>query len=110
MSPVVKSVAASGNSTASSRLIVHKDVKDQLLGLITEHLKVWKLGDPLDPDNRLGAMVSKSHFEKVRSYLEYAAEHKLSIVQGGESEDGVFEQPTIDEAIALANDTQRFVI
>ncbi len=55
-------------------------------------------------------MVSKSHFEKVRSYLEYAAEHKLSIVQGGESEDGVFEQPTIDEAIALANDTQRFVI
>ncbi|AHD15148.1 MULTISPECIES: aldehyde dehydrogenase [unclassified Pseudomonas] len=121
------------NCSASSRLIVHKDVKDQLLGLIAKHLKDWKLGDPLDPDNRLGAMVSKSHFEKVKSYLEYAAEHKLSIVQGGETEDGVFVQPTIvdnvgrdnklfveeifgpvlsvtsfetiDEAIELANDT-----
>ncbi|AEJ12884.1 MULTISPECIES: aldehyde dehydrogenase [Pseudomonas] len=121
------------NCSASSRLIVHKDVKDELLGLIAKHLKDWKLGDPLDPDNRLGAMVSKSHFEKVKSYLEYAAEHKLSIVQGGETEEGVFVQPTIvdnvgrdnklfveeifgpvlsvtsfetiDEAIELANDT-----
>jgi len=121
------------NCSASSRLIVHKDVKDELLGLIAKHLKDWKLGDPLDPDNRLGAMVSKSHFEKVRSYLEYAVEHELSIVQGGETEEGVFVQPTIvdnvgrddklfveeifgpvlsvtsfetlDEAIELANDT-----
>lgn len=121
------------NCSASSRLIVHKDVKDELLGLIGKHLKDWKLGDPLDPDNRLGAMVSKAHFEKVKSYLEYAAEHKLSVVQGGETEAGVFVQPTIvdnvgrdnklfveeifgpvlsvtsfatiDEAIELANDT-----
>ena len=121
------------NCSASSRLIVHKDVKDELLGLMAKHLKDWKLGDPMDPDNRLGAMVSKAHFEKVKSYLEYAAEHKLSIVQGGETEEGVFVQPTIvdnvgrdnklfveeifgpvlsvtsfetiDEAIELANDT-----
>jgi len=121
------------NCSASSRLIVHKDVKDELLGLMAKHLKDWKLGDPLDPDNRLGAMVSKSHFEKVKSYLDYAVEQKLSIVQGGETEEGVFVQPTIvdnvgrdsklfveeifgpvlsvtsfstiDEAIELANDT-----
>ena len=91
------------NCSASSRLIVHKDVKDQLLGLIAKHLKDWKLGDPLDPDNRLGAMVSKSHFEKVKSYLEYAAEHKLSIVQGGETEDGVFVQPTIVDNVGRDN-------
>ncbi|HCN45867.1 MAG TPA: aldehyde dehydrogenase, partial [Pseudomonas sp.] len=121
------------NCSASSRLIVHKDVKDELLSLISKHVKDWKLGDPLDPDNRLGAMVSKAHFEKVRSYLEYAAEQKLNVVEGGETQDGVFVQPTIvdgvepgsrlfveeifgpvlsvtafdtlDEAIALANDT-----
>ncbi len=121
------------NCSASSRLIVHKDVKDELLGLMAKHLKDWKLGDPLDPDNRLGAMVSASHFEKVKSYLDYAVEQKLSIVQGGETEEGVFVQPTIvdnvgrdsklfveeifgpvlsvtsfetfDEAIELANDT-----
>lgn len=91
------------NCSASSRLIVHKDVKDQLLSLIAKHLKGWKLGDPLDPDNRLGAMVSKSHFEKVKSYLDYAAEQKLSIVQGGETEDGVFVQPTIVDNIGRDN-------
>jgi gamma-glutamyl-gamma-aminobutyraldehyde dehydrogenase len=121
------------NCSASSRLIVHKDVKDELLQLISKHLRDWKMGDPLDPENRLGAMISKTHFDKVRSYLEYAAEHKLNVMQGGETESGVFVQPTIidgverdsrlfieeifgpvlsvtsfntiDEAIDLANDT-----
>ncbi|MEX0165264.1 aldehyde dehydrogenase [Pseudomonas brassicacearum] len=121
------------NCSASSRLIVHKDVKDELLQLISKHLRDWKMGDPLDPENRLGAMISKTHFEKVRSYLEYAAEQKLNVMQGGETESGVFVQPTIidgverdsrlfieeifgpvlsvtsfstlDEAIELANDT-----
>ncbi|MBI6899588.1 aldehyde dehydrogenase [Pseudomonas putida] len=121
------------NCSASSRLIVHKDVKDELLALMARQLEDWKLGDPLDPDNRLGAMVSKAHFEKVRSYLEYAAEQRLNVVQGGETLEGVFVQPTIvdgvprdsrlfveeifgpvlsvttfdtlDQAIALANDT-----
>jgi gamma-glutamyl-gamma-aminobutyraldehyde dehydrogenase len=89
------------NCSASSRLIVHKDVKDELLSLIGKHLKDWKLGDPLDPDNRLGAMVSKAHFEKVKSYLEYAAEQKLNVVQGGETEQGVFVQPTIVDSVAV---------
>jgi gamma-glutamyl-gamma-aminobutyraldehyde dehydrogenase len=95
------------NCSASSRLIVHKDVKDQLLSLMAKHLKQWKLGDPLDPDNRLGAMVSKSHFDKVKSYLEYAAEHKLNVVQGGQTEQGVFVQPTIVDGVA--RDSRLFV-
>ncbi|WP_434695109.1 aldehyde dehydrogenase [Pseudomonas sp. Z1-14] len=121
------------NCSASSRLIVHEEVKEELLQLIGKHLRDWKMGDPLDPQNRLGAMISKTHFEKVRSYLEYAAEQKLDVLQGGETESGVYVQPTIingveresrlfieeifgpvlsvtsfstiDEAIALANDT-----
>ncbi|MEX5623909.1 aldehyde dehydrogenase family protein, partial [Pseudomonas syringae] len=74
-----------------------------LLGLMAKHLKDWKLGDPMDPDNRLGAMVSKSHFEKVKSHLEYAAEQKLSIVQGGETEQGVYVQPTIVDNVGRDN-------
>ncbi|MFS0826322.1 aldehyde dehydrogenase [Pseudomonas phoenicis] len=95
------------NCSASSRLIVHKDVKDELLRLMGEHLKDWKLGDPLDPDNRLGAMVSKSHFEKVKSYLDYAAEHKLNVVQGGQTEEGLRVQPTIVDGVT--RDSKLFV-
>ena len=86
---------------------MHKDVKDELLSLISKHVKDWKLGDPLDPDNRLGAMVSKAHFEKVRSYLEYAAEQKLTVALGGETQDGVFVQPTIVDGVA--RDSRLFV-
>ncbi|BAP44881.1 aldehyde dehydrogenase [Pseudomonas sp. StFLB209] len=121
------------NCSASSRLIVHRDVKDKLLERIKVHVRDWQLGDPLDPANRLGAMVSKAHFEKVRSYLEHAVEAQLKVVEGGNTRDGVFIEPTIvdgvkagdklfveeifgpvlsvttfntiDEAIALANDT-----
>ncbi|SDI71070.1 gamma-glutamyl-gamma-aminobutyraldehyde dehydrogenase [Pseudomonas flavescens] len=121
------------NCSASSRLIVHSEVKDALLERMKVHIRDWKLGDPLDPANRLGAMVSKAHFEKVRSYLEYAVEHQLKVVEGGNAREGVFIEPTIvddvapdsrlfkeeifgpvlsvttftdiDEAISLANDT-----
>ncbi|TBU77878.1 aldehyde dehydrogenase [Pseudomonas daroniae] len=121
------------NCSASSRLIVHADVKDALLERMKVQVRDWKLGDPLDPENRLGAMVSKSHFEKVRSYLEYAVEQQLDVVEGGNAREGVFIEPTIvdgvspdsrlfkeeifgpvlsvttfdtiDEAIELANDT-----
>jgi gamma-glutamyl-gamma-aminobutyraldehyde dehydrogenase len=86
------------------------------------------MGDPLDPANRVGALVSKAHFDKVCSYLEKGP----TILMGGTAKDG-FVEPTIldmsdldapqvreeifgpvlsvltvatfDEAIALANDT-----
>jgi len=121
------------NCSASSRLIVNEDIKDDLLERIAVHLREWQLGDPLDPDNRLGAMVSKAHFDKVASYLEQARVEQLQVRVGGQTEQGVYVQPTvvdgvpadsrlfqeeifgpvlavttfktIDQAIALANDT-----
>ncbi|WP_434136984.1 aldehyde dehydrogenase (plasmid) [Pseudomonas luteola] len=121
------------NCSASSRLIVHADIKDDLLKRIGIHIRRWKLGDPLDPENRLGAMISKAHFEKVRSYIEHAVSQNMNVVFGGETDKGIFVEPTvvddvsrdnrlfqeeifgpvltltsfksIDEAIRLANDT-----
>ncbi|MDA5558766.1 aldehyde dehydrogenase [Shimia sp. MMG029] len=115
------------NCSASSRLIVHKDIKDALLERIKAHAREWPMGDPLDPQNRVGALVSKTHFDKVASYLDEGL-----VVMGGKAQDG-FVEPTIlevtphrkqaqeeifgpvlsvltvgsfEEAIALANDTE----
>lgn len=117
------------NCSASSRLIVQKGVKDALLKRIMAHAREWPMGDPLNPENRVGALVSKSHFDKVCSYLEDGPK----ILMGGTAENG-FIEPTVldvsdrearqareeifgpvltvltvdnfDEAIALANDTE----
>ncbi|MGY4495490.1 aldehyde dehydrogenase [Pseudomonas sp. TE3610] len=121
------------NCSASSRLIVNADIKDDLLERIGVQMREWKMGNPLDPQNRIGSMISKSHFAKVQSYLEQAASEKLNVRFGGNTEQGIFVEPTVldgvsrdsrlfqeeifgpvlsvttfntlDEAIALANDS-----
>lgn len=121
------------NCSAISRLIVHASVKDDLLKRIQAYMREWKVGDPLDPQNRIGALVSSEHFEKVNSYLKQADADGLSVVIGGKAQNGVYIEPTViddvgrdsrlfqeeifgpilsvttfnnlSEAIALANDT-----
>ncbi|MGO8090667.1 aldehyde dehydrogenase [Rhizobium leguminosarum] len=121
------------NCSATSRLIVHSKIKDELLERIGAYMREWRTGDPLDPDNRIGALVSKNHFEKVKSFLDDAKTEKLTIAHGGETQNGIFIEPTVvdgvtpqsrlfkeeifgpilsvttfnslDEAVALANDT-----
>ncbi|WP_416339982.1 aldehyde dehydrogenase family protein [Pseudomonas sp. BIC9C] len=53
------------------------------------------MGSPLDPENRIGFMVSQAHFEKVRSYLEQAGVEKLRVVFGGHTEGEIFVEPTV---------------
>ncbi|MFV0300945.1 MAG: aldehyde dehydrogenase [Paracoccus sp. (in: a-proteobacteria)] len=116
------------NCSASSRLIVQKGVRDALLKRIMAHAREWPMGDPLDPVNRVGALVSAAHYDKVRGYLDEGA----TVLMGGGAEKG-FVEPTIldvardarqareeifgpvlsvltvdgfDEAIALANSTE----
>ena len=78
------------NCSAISRLIIHKDIKSELLKKIVDRLRDWKTGDPLDPQNHLGALIDKEHCIKVSSYLSEGA------VIGGKI-DGNFVTPTIYE-------------
>lgn len=91
------------NCSASSRLIVHAEIKDALLDRIDHFAREWKMGDPLDPQNRLGSMVSKAHFEKVRSYIEHAASQNMKVLFGGRTEQGIFVEPTVVDEVARDN-------
>jgi len=88
------------NCSASSRLIVHADIKDELMQRIGIQMREWKMGNPLDPENRLGSMISKSHFEKVRSYIEQAGIESLQIVFGGGTEQEIFVEPTVVDGVS----------
>ena len=86
------------NCTANSRLIVHADIKEDLLGRITDKLREWKLGHPLDPSTLLGAMVSKTHFDRVINYIETGKKEGATLIQGGEPvaiDDGLYIPPTV---------------
>jgi 4-(gamma-glutamylamino)butanal dehydrogenase len=87
------------NCSASSRLIVHADIKDELLRRIGVQMREWKMGNPLDPEHRLGAMVSKAHFEKVHSYLAHTEAEGLHVMFGGDTEGGIFVEPTVVDGV-----------
>ncbi|MGO6907413.1 aldehyde dehydrogenase family protein, partial [Rhizobium ruizarguesonis] len=91
------------NCSATSRLIVHSKVKDELLKRIGAYMREWKTGDPLDPVNRIGALVSKAHFEKVKSFLDDARKEKLTVTHGGETYGGIFIEPTVVEGVTPAS-------
>lgn len=87
------------NCSATSRLIVHADVKDELMRRIGAYMREWKMGDPLDPQNRVGSLISKAHFDKVRSYLEQAGTEKLTFAFGGRTEKDIFVEPTVVDGV-----------
>ncbi|MHA6645454.1 aldehyde dehydrogenase [Mesorhizobium sp. A623] len=87
------------NCSATSRLIVHVDVKDELMKRIGAYMREWKMGDPLDPGNRVGSLVSKAHFEKVKSYLDQVKAEKLTVAFGGGTEKAIFVEPTVIDGV-----------
>lgn len=84
------------NCSAASRLIVQTGIKDKLLKKVAEHAREWVVGDPLNPEVRVGALISKAHFAKVSGYLAQTAKAKL--VMGGKIVADGFIEPTVVEA------------
>ena len=86
------------NCTANSRLIVHKSLKDTLLEKVIDKMADWRTGDPLDPSNQLGAIISREQYAKILGYIEIAKEQGAVLVKGGnaiESGKGMFIEPTL---------------
>ncbi|MEM6619458.1 MAG: aldehyde dehydrogenase family protein, partial [Pseudomonadota bacterium] len=61
------------NCSAASRLIVHESRYDELMEHLFAQLRDWRVGDPLDPANRIGTLVSPRHQKKVGSFLREGA-------------------------------------
>ncbi len=80
------------NCSATSRLIVHKNVKDKLLEHIVARCREWRTGDPLDPANRVGVLIDADHVKKVSNYLTPGDSIRTLI--GGEF-DGAYLAPTV---------------
>jgi len=86
------------NCTANSRVIVHKDVKSKLVERILEQMRNWKTGDPLDPTNQLGAIVSKEQYDKILAYMKVGEKEGAKILAGGSAMKiggGLFIEPTL---------------
>jgi aminomuconate-semialdehyde/2-hydroxymuconate-6-semialdehyde dehydrogenase len=89
-----------------SRVFVEKPVYEKFKAALLEEVKQLKTGNPADASVRVGAIVSKPHFEKVLGYIELAKEEGGVILTGGEAvtpagfKKGWFIKPTIIEGLS----------
>jgi acyl-CoA reductase-like NAD-dependent aldehyde dehydrogenase len=86
---------------AGSRVFVERCVRDAFLEKFVAAVESVRVGDPLHPETRLGAMSSRAQYDKVRGYFDVAREEGATVLTGGDihvgegSDGGLFLQPTV---------------
>ncbi len=86
-----------------SRIFVEASIYEKFKKDFIQKVSVLNIGNPSDEKTNIGALVSKQHLEKVRSYIDIAEEEGGKILFGGKQvvvegcENGYYLQPTIIE-------------
>jgi len=82
---------------------LYKEFRDKFVDAVAK----LKLGDPQNPDTNIGAVVSKTHFEKILNHIDIAKNEGGKILIGGQAvkgtgrcADGYFIAPTVIEGLA----------
>ena len=91
-----------------SRIFVEEKIYEQFKKDFIDKVSELKVGNPAQGDTNIGALVSKQHLEKVKSYIDITRQEGGKILFGGDrvtvknSENGYYLQPTIIEVSSNA--------
>ena len=119
---------------SSQRVLVHRSIHDDLVAELVEAVGSLVVGPPLDEDTDVSALISRDETERVKAWIDEAVGAGAKVAVGGDTTgDGVLRPTvltgvspdmrvcrdevfgpvlavaaydTVDEAIALANDTR----
>ncbi len=83
---------------AGSRVFVHESMYDQFTDQLSQMAQGLTLGDPFDPNTRMGPLVSKEQYDRVLGYLKAGKDEGARTKVGGEAgamEKGYFVKPTV---------------
>jgi betaine-aldehyde dehydrogenase len=87
-----------------TRVFVHRSVKAAFLERLTKRVNAMRIGDPMNPDTQVGALISEQHMRKVLAYIARGRAEGARLVTGGERvmsgelAKGFFVAPTIFDA------------
>jgi aminomuconate-semialdehyde/2-hydroxymuconate-6-semialdehyde dehydrogenase len=86
-----------------SRIFVEEKIYENFKRDFIKKVSELNIGDPSSESTNIGALVSKEHLEKVKSYIDVAAQEGGAVLFGGDRvnvkgfENGYYLQPTIIE-------------
>ena len=84
-----------------TRVFVHRSIKPAFLERLVKRVNAMRIGDPMDPDTQVGALVSEQHMHKVLSYIDRGRAEGARVLTGGmrvmsgELAKGYFVAPTV---------------
>lgn len=87
--------------TATSRLILHKDIHDKFVDMLVEKVNQLKLGDGLLESTDVGPVINEGAREKIHSYVDIGKKDGATLLTGGafatdgDLKKGWFYKPTI---------------
>ena len=89
-----------------SRIYVQRGIYEKFKTAFIQRVEGLTVADPLSDEARMGAIVSKDHFDKVLAYIELAKEEGGILLHGGHAvsiegrcENGYFIAPTVFEGL-----------
>jgi aldehyde dehydrogenase (NAD+) len=91
--------------TAGSRLLVQESIHDDFVSALVGKARKLKVGDPLKPETKMGAIVSREQLDKVTMYIGLGKEAGAELLTGGQPPDdpalanGYFMLPTVFDRV-----------
>ena len=90
---------------AGSRLFLEEKIHDEFMAKLTDRVKTFKVGDPMDKATRMGPVVSKAQLETVMSYIDAGKQAGAQLVAGGQratvgNGKGYYVEPTIFDGVS----------
>ncbi|MDH5823174.1 aldehyde dehydrogenase [Luteimonas sp. RD2P54] len=84
-----------------SRILVERSIYGAFREAFVEGALALRAGDPMDPDARLGPLVSQAHFDKVMAAIARARDEGATVLCGGVAlqRPGWFVAPTVIEGL-----------
>ena len=89
------------NCSANMRQIVDVKLAEEYVARVTARANTYKVGDPLDPETEIGAMITADHQNMVMGYIEKGQAEGARLVAGGSTlpAPGYFIQPTVFDGL-----------
>jgi betaine-aldehyde dehydrogenase len=84
--------------SAGSRILVERSIYSKFVEAMAAKAKTIKLGPPLDRETKMGPLVSREQYDRVRSYQEIGKGEAKLVAGGGRFESaakGFYVEPTI---------------
>lgn len=68
---------------ARSRIFIERSIYDRAVASFVQETRKLHTGDPLQEETQIGSLISHSHRDRVRGYIELGAEEGAEVLSGG---------------------------